>query len=335
MQQGQVSFYVHPVILGDNSVSYMDYLQDRPIQYVEGCPTSSSRTLAIIDPDGTWYHVKTHYPYQISRYLRSLEEKTIIHAIKVSQELQLVSHPKFAHLSETIGCTFKDIGEVNWGFLVREFTPRPISNEKRTLVPCFSLYGGNMYHPDEVPLIVQLIEHSQQDPEEYLVNNLILPLIECFLAGFSQRGILMELHGQNTLLELDEHFNITRLVYRDCDLYVHADVREKLGLDLDDFSNSHLLRSSQSNQDKYQLSLIFDRTIGLHHLDYQVKTSQKYFSSVSPERIHQRTRELFSQLLPDYKTYFPDMIYILRDTADENGVFPFVSTNKEPYWRHP
>ena len=330
-----ISFCIHPAILGDTEVPQMqDLIKMQPDTPLTATPTASSRTMVIIDPTVSPYYIKAHCPYKISRFVRTLGPKVIQHSILVTRELDQICHPKFAILPETIGCSVEGDSEKNgWGFIVRELTPRPYVQGQRRLIPCFSMYGKDANHPDEPPLLVKMIEQSGQNPKKYVLNNVMFPIIECFITAYKERGILMESHGQNTLLEVDENFNITRVVHRDFDEEIDANVRRKLGLDVDGFMKTQVIDQPTDIEPKGSVqSIIFDKSVGLLHLDYLAKTMQEYYG-IPPEALQKECQKFFQKLLPDHAKYFPSEVYYYSDKSIAPNVFPAVGTGKKPVWR--
>jgi hypothetical protein len=330
-----VSFCVHPAILGDSDIPHMrDLLRMSPDTPLTATPTASSRTMVVIDPENPPFNVKAHCPYKISRFVRCLGPRTIQHSLTVSHELEQIRHPRFAILPETIGCSLPAVDDQNgWGFIIRELTPRPYVRGQRRLIPCFAMYGKDCHHPDEPPLLVKLIERSGQKPMDYVLNNVMFPIIECFLTAFKERGILMESHGQNTLLEVDEAFNITRVVHRDFDEEVDAQVRRRLGLSMDGFMASQVADGPTADEPKgAPHSVIFDKSVGKLHLDYLAKTMQEYYG-IPPEQLQRKCQAFFARCMPDHERYFSSEIYVYSDKPTTQNVYPLVGTGQTPVWR--
>jgi hypothetical protein len=335
-----VSFPVHPAILGDSQVPHMDDLVKTPASTpLTVSPTASSRSVVIIDSDLPDHCVKLHCPYKISRFIRTLGPKIIRHCLTVSSDLESICNSKFAILPETIGCSLASQGKKNgWGFIVRELTPRPIlpDSQKRRLIPCFSLYGRDSNHPDEPPLLVQMIQRSGEDPKSYVLKHIMFPIIECFLTAFREKGILMESHGQNTLLEVDEDFNITRIVHRDFDEEIDANVRREKGLSLDGFIETQLIDAPTENEPRGSAhSIIYDKSIGRLHFNYLAKTMQEFFG-IAPEELQKECQAYFAQIMPDHTKYFPPEVYVYADqplSPNTPNLYAAKATGTAPIWR--
>ena len=172
-------------------------------------PTASTRTVLTTETStGVPHHfVKLHYPRRISRFNRRLRQKNVHNSVAGSGDVANVRFEKFAYLPDALGFTFgKDASA--WGFLVREIKPRPFVEGKRFLIPYFALYGGDLKSPDDQPLLVQLIERLQADPQPFVIDEIMVPVLECWAKVVQERGILLESHAQNVLLEIDDDFRL-------------------------------------------------------------------------------------------------------------------------------
>jgi hypothetical protein len=335
VHKDSVSFCIHPAILGNRDIPHMGALVQMPSEVpLLASPTASSRSVVVIDLVKSPYCVKLHCPYKISRFVRTLGPKVIAHSIAVSRELEQIQHPRFAILPESIGCSLAGTGGKNgWGFIVRELTPRPHAPEARRLIPCFSMYGKDSNHPHEPPLLVKLIEQSGKNPETYVLQEVMFPIIECFLTAFKEKGILMESHGQNTLLEMDHNSRITRVVHRDFDEEIDARMRRKLGLGVQGFMPSQVIDKPSDHEPKGSVhSVIFDKSVGLLHLDYLAKVMQVYYG-ISPQELQKKCQALFAKLFPDHGKHFPSETYVYSDKPIAQNVYPLVGTGKVPVWR--
>ncbi len=227
-----VSFAVHPVAFMVEGVDKPPWLhllttaQARSeSQLMRVAPSASSRTLIILDPRSTNseqlppFAVKCHCPVRISRYYRHFESHTVRHAVMMSAELERINIPI---LPETLGIALPNTKDRQggWGFVVREMTPRPaILDRKTKLMPCFSLYGRDIHDLEGEPLLVKLIRHqSKKNAINYVLDYIMVPIIRNFCKAFLQLGILLEAHGQNTLLAgIHEEVYYQQTVY-----YIHV-----------------------------------------------------------------------------------------------------------------
>ncbi|UJR17312.1 hypothetical protein I4U23_004207 [Adineta vaga] len=343
-----VSFAVHPVVFEVNKTnpSPWIHLLQNPRQHLKTSllrvtPFASSRSLLVLDlftktnrplPS---FVVKCHCPVRISRYYRNLGPRTIHHSILMSGELESIDIPI---LPETIGISLpatKD-GKYGWGFLIREMTPRPIILHRETkLIPCFSLYGLDLHHLDDEPLLIQLIRHqSKKSPADYILDYIMIPIIQNFCRAFLHLGILLEAHGQNVLLEIDSNTNEPlRVVHRDFDLVVDSRIRRARGLQLESFSQLKFKHGLSDDQPEGGwLSMIYDSSIGHHHFSYLAKLIENYFS-IPASFVQEQCQKAFIEAFPNSKDYFPEEIHYYSDTPIDEDIYPVVSTGKKPIWR--
>lgn len=355
----EVLFAVHPVVHELEGLDMPDKAQrmppwlhlvqepcrDREIGSLTVLPTASSRSVVVIGfgQEGEWngrtlppFGLKLHCPVQISRYVRNLGPRTIRHSVMVSRDLELLRIPI---LPETIGFSLPPTDDkFGWGFIVRELTVRPsLSPERRTcLIPCFSLFARDSEHMDADPLLVKLIrEQTERSPARYILDFVMLPIIRDFCIAFSEVGILLEAHAQNSLLEVDAETHVPiRIVHRDLDDTVDARVRSALGLPIKGFSDYQLiLEPTQAEPEGSVHSLIFDSSIGHHHFDYLAALAKQFFD-VPETLLQEECCAEFARMMPaSSMKLFPNEIYYYLDRPLEQNVFPLGATGRKPVWR--
>ncbi len=293
--------------------------------------TASTRTVLTLDESQNFF-LKLHFPKRISRFNRRLTRSSIKHSIGISMELECAAAtaPKsFSFLPESIGAISKND---NYGFIVREAIPRPIAKEKSILIPLFSLYSKDQLNPNDEPLLVQLINNSGDDAFEFFINRIAKP----FLANWSwfalNRGILLESHCQNTLLELDEKFEPTRLVYRDFQsIMVNQQVRSSNNLD--NHFEKHLIGGKDDAFSKEQeYSIVYDHFVASYVFPYFEECLNKYFS-IERKKVRSNIRELFRESFPNQFDFFPKTEFTLTDNICENNSIEVVDTNAKPRYR--
>lgn len=326
----EVLFAVHPEIWGDDSVDRMDELQSLARgERIEVCPTASTRTvfasgLQDVVPK---HFLKLHFPRYISRFDRRLRRLNIANSIAVTRDLAGFQFDKFAYLPDTLGFVLGN-GHGCWGFIVREARPVPIA-ESRFLIPSFALYGGDLKHPDDLPLLIQLIQHSRADPETFVTEEIIIPVIECWTRVARQRGILLESHGQNTLLEIDREFKPKRIVHRDFDVWVDQEARRKVGLP--QVFESGMDESAETMEHHY--SLIYDHFLGVEFFDYVLACLGKFYK-IDETAVQERARNAFHRSFPDSGDYFPtDTTFYFSDEPSSGNEPALVDTKEAPKWR--
>lgn len=327
-------FCIHPQVLKDcEDDDYVRHLlaHGRPCRPLRVSPTSSTRTLFVLDmlPH---HALKVHFPYRISRYGRKMRDEVIEQAINVSRELEASIgsfDPDFAFLREVIGVSFKNRtpkrsrGE-HWGFLVRDMNPFPASDPQVSLVPGFALYGKDIGGRQMGPLLPQLI--ARRDPVEFVLEQLMLPIVRHWVGAFLQLGFLLEPHGQNLLLEIDGSNNIRRIVHRD--LSVGIDMRRRRHLGLSD------ARFNQYNRMEtgHFASIAYDKFMGSHFFEELVSLCQRYYG-VLPELFRHPCRLEFARLFPGHQQYLPSSVQYFSEEYDQFGKPGYCDTKDPPLWR--
>lgn len=192
---------------------------------VNAQPTASTRTLLLNDYHGSQLFAKVSLPKRISRYTREMTAQDVLHGIQVSTELKKLYQktPRFGILHEFAGSTYRGIG-----CTFREFEASP-SKPKRFLIPAFALYSRDTKKPDDELLIKQLADANGSTVQE-LVEWILTQTIAQWCHTASRAGLLLESHAQNTLLEVNENFEPTRIIIRDFSS-TRADnlIREEVG----------------------------------------------------------------------------------------------------------
>jgi hypothetical protein len=328
----RVRFMVHPEIWSSDGIDHLAELHDLPRGTpIEVAPTSSTRTVLTTDrPTNVPAHfIKLHYPRRISRFNRRFRQKNINNSIEGSRDVASVQFGKFAYLPDSLGFTYGNGGNP-WGFLIREATPRPYQ-PKRFLIPYFSLYARDLKHPGDVPLLVQMIERFDAEPHSFVIEEIIIPVLECWAKIARERGILMESHGQNVLLEVDEDFRPHRVVHRDFDCWIDPDARRHNGLEIP-FVGSLIGFDTEYPKEQHY-SLIYDRFIGNELFDYLLDLLKRFYGA-NEERVRSCVREAFQRSFPDSHKFFPahTMFYFSDELLPGND-FKLVDMKCLPEWR--
>lgn len=326
----ETRFHIHPEIWTGSGIDHLEELRAlRQGEPVRVAPTASTRTVLTTEtPEGVPPHfIKLHCPRRISRFNRRFRQKNISNSILASQDVVQVRFEKFAHLPDVLGFTYGDSSDA-WGFLVRERNARPF-RPHRFLVPYFSLYGGDLKHCDDTPLLVQLIERLGADAQSFVVEEIMIPVLECWARVVRERGILLESHAQNILLELDKDLRPTRVVHRDFDVWVDAETRKRKGLD--ELPSSIDTDAPQSREQHY--SLVYDHFIGGELFDYLLGVLTRYYGA-DERAVRGRIVEAFHLNFPDAANFFPagTTYYFSNEDLPDNRV-RLVDTQRPPRWR--
>jgi hypothetical protein len=331
----EVRFCIHPQVIDEQADDpyVVETLKiGKAVKALRVEPGSSTRTLHVLDwtPD---HAVKVHFPFRISRYGRKMREEVIEQAINVSRELeggigQL--DRRFAFLREVIGVAHQNLnpdsprGE-NWGYLVRDMQPFPVAADHRALVPGFALYGNDFYDPGKPLLLFDLI--GAADPLEFVLENIMLPIIRHWVGCFLNFGYLIEPHGQNVLFEIDRKGAIRRVVHRD--LSVGIDMRRRRDLNLPDTG----LNTYNRMESGHFLSITYDKFMGGHFFDRIVEACREYDPHLTADDFRQPCRTEFQRIFPEHQRYFPKTVQYFSEKRDPFGKPFFLDTGKIPDWR--
>jgi hypothetical protein len=325
-----VRFLIHPETWASSGIDNLDELRAlRRGEPLQVAPTASTRTaLTTETPANVPHHfVKLHYPRRISRFNRRLRRKNIRNSVEVTQDLAQVRFDKFAYLPDSLGFTYGDSGNP-WGFLVREGTPRPFRGA-RFLVPYFALFGGDLHHPQDRPLLVQLIERLGAEPQSFVIDEIMTPVLECWAKAVRERGILLESHAQNLLLEIDSDFRPSRVVHRDFDVWSDAEARKQAGLEVLDAS----FGGDTPYPREQHYSLIYDHFIGRELFDYLMGVLTRFYSAKESE-VRGHVAEAFHRNFPDADAFLPgDTTYYFSNELLPGNEFRLVDTKRAPEWR--
>lgn len=294
--------------------------------------SSSTRTLYVLD-DEVPHAIKVHFPFRISRYDRKMRDEVLEQAINISMELERgIRHldDRFAFLREVIGVAHRNLqldsprGE-NWGYLVRDMKPFPLVEDERNLIPGFSLYGKDFFHPEETQLLFDLI--GDRDPQEFVLENIMFPIIRHWVECFLNFGYLLEPHGQNVLFEIGKDGEIERIVHRD--LALGIDMRRRREIHLPD-SNLNEYNRMESNEFH---SITYDKFMGGHFFDRIVASCQEKYPDLKKEDFRKPCRDEFTRIFPDYAKYLPKTIRYFSEERDQFGKPFYQDTGKAPEWR--
>jgi len=331
----KILFCIHPQILEEHRD---DPYIERTLSIgssrkgISVSPSSSTRTLYVID-DTAPHAIKVHFPFRISRYGRKLREEVLAQEINISLELEDGIHhfdDRFAFLREVIGVAHKNLqpdsprGE-SWGYLVRDMTPFPNVNDERNLIPGFSLYGKDFFDPRKPTLLFDLI--GERDPKQFVLENIMFPIIRHWVDCFQHFGYLLEPHGQNVLLEVGKDREIKRIVHRDLGLGI--DMRRRRELHLPD---GHLTAYNRMESNEFH-SITYDKFMGGHFFDRILTSCREKYPDLKEEDFCKPCRDEFARVFPDYAKHLPKTIQYFSEERDQFGKPLFQDTGRTPKWR--
>ena len=299
---------------------------------ITATPTASTRTV-FTQEKNIPYFIKLHFPKRISRFNRRLRPSSIEHSLAISADLEeaLETAPaSFAYLPESIGIYLPC--EQGYGCIIRETTPHPTVSEKRTLIPFFSLYSQDPTDPDTKPLLIQLIEKAQEKPLNYFINNIITPFLANWIWCAQTRGLLLESHCQNTLLEINDQYKPTRIVYRDFQS-IMVDPEPRLKNNLPTYFKKHIIGGKEdpfSREQEY--SLVYDHFVAAYVFPYFTSCLQEH-AGIPEQETREAIKKTFQKLLPNQEHTFPKTVFTLTDRLLENNQIEVKNTHELPEYR--
>ncbi len=331
-----VLFCIHPQVLQlFQSDPYIIRMQEMATvaEPITVAPSSSTRTLYVLDDDEISHALKVHFPFRISRYGRKMRDEVIEQAINISMELESGIDrldEKFGFLREVIGVSYKNLDILtarneNWGYLVRDMQPFPHVAEQRTLLPGFALYGRNYFDPEKSPLFYEII--GSNDPLAFILEDIMLPIIRHWVDCFLHFGYMLEPHGQNVLFELGPSGGIQRIVHRDLSVGLDMRRRRQIGLSHDNLNNYNRMESGEFN------SITYDMFMGSHFFDAIVGCCLERYTGLSPEDFRSPCRKLFAEVFPNHKEFFPETVHYFSEKRDQFNKPLYKDTGKTPDWR--
>ena len=154
---------------------------------------------------------------------------------------------------------------------------------------------------------------------------------EIVAAVDEERGILLESHAQNTLLELDHNYSPRRIIHRDFDCWIDYEARRRAGLDVP-FVGSGLTGNADAEIEQHY-SLVYDRFIGHEFFDYLLDLLTRYYNA-DEDMVRSRVRSVFNAAFPDQERFFPQrtMFYFSNEPQQGNEV-RLVDMKRAPEWR--
>ncbi len=303
---------------------------------VRAQPTSSTRTL--LTENGYRIYIKTDLDKKHFRFVRRLHRSSVEHSIAVCSDLRvmcddLADTGRYAFLPESLGIVVQGGDYEGSGVIYREVHPYPPVEDTRVLMPYHSLYAYDPREPEDEPLLVQIVKlHGNRHPLEYFVSEIIGPVLEAWTLLISVRGLLPELHGQNTLAEIDANLKLRRAVHRDFQ-GIYNDSRTRLALGLSLFTK-HVVGAEYGTTVQSQYSHVFDGMIGRYLLARLSKAFCTYFPQPY-ERVALEIRNYHHAISAWKVADFPPTTYRFGTSAKEQvgNEVQFIDSGEKPEFR--
>jgi hypothetical protein len=290
-------------------------------------PSANVRTVFVTAIDGGRvepHFLKLHYPRRLSRFTRRLRRPIIGLQLWVADELARIGAPV---LPEVAGAVLGDDARQAWGYLVREW---PAGSATPYTVPFFALHGGDMLAPDDPTLLEQLIVRSGASPTAFVAERIVRPVVRLWVSAAVELGCALEMHGQNTVFQFSADATATRVLYRDCGVYVDLATRKARGLP-DDLPPTNVIGRDVPWPSEQVFSLAYDSFTGHHALSYLARLARERFG-VPEEALHRTAREEFAaRVAPD--SLLPPTVYYYDNRIHDDGAFVLVDTGVAPTWR--
>ncbi len=324
MDDEKVLFMVHPEM--EERLEGVDWLEKKDL--IEVRPTSSARTVYV--ENGDVFAKLAHRV--LGRSPRHITKKRIEGGRKISVELERVideGELEFGILPEVIGIVGLDKNGEEIGVIYREVKPRVKDWWGQGIIfPFFSLVAKENV---DKPLLFEVLDRVEK-PGEWM-EELLKKIVTTWLNLALDYGILLEAHGQNSLLEITPDLRKFRVIYRDLyDVWVDVERRKKHGLGVDFVKIVD--REKEEELTLQQRSFLFDFKLGDYVLEPLLNTFIAWSGSRREgEMIRSRVIEMVSSLVrgedffPEKKYVFPDSMKVFRSDR------PIYEERDELKWR--
>lgn len=304
-------------------------------------PLASSRTVVVEKDPSVNIKLSTNGLY-VGKYVRSiglreLDQVNVIGGIFDALKKRGAFPSCFDFLPECMGCAIYDestpVGDPNFrlrnsqddvvlGCLYRDAFA---GDDAVVRIPLFCLWSKDRRCADDAEFLVQLIERAGADPLEFLLREIAAKIIWIFLYFAFRFGVLLEMHGQNVLVEFDRRSGrIAKIVIQDMES-VKTDYayQRRLGLDAELFKPV----SNNANDDEQAWSLSFDHRIGAQVFGKIALVFERSFG-ISRAKLQDRIREVFERVcrelnvdplskLPRYYSWHQRTGKVFADKATE------------------
>lgn len=239
-------------------------------------PTSSGRTIQIINQKKRDY-IKLHYDGTLGRVHRGLPFKKAISGPELSKYIiqnldNKIIDDRISLFPETGAKIIvnNNLDKHNeWGMTWR--CGLPYTKEKddiEFLLPVYSLFSYDRLASYEPKLLEQLINFSKSDPTEYILEQIIFQIIDCYFELITKIGIQPEWNAQNLLIGFNKNLAPIKFVMRDIES-IDKDLTMMKQLGIDKSFESYPHKCIFEGQYNYQIkhSFMFDYKLGDYIID--------------------------------------------------------------------
>jgi len=280
------------------------------LQAVKVVPTSSTRTVKALNKDG-WF-IKLHYDGLIGRISRKLEKKQAISAVVVSEVIQkAIDNGKLPSTFFFMREPFARVVELKkrkpyeWGIVLREPFAYPHNDKIKFFIPAFSLFAKDPKNPNHKSILTQLVKKQTKSVEDFLFENLIVPIFTNYFELLLNCGLQLECQAQNALIAIDKDFKIVGIVFKDMesidkDISLMEYLKIEHNREILDYGGYKSLKKEDYNYHKMH-SFMFDFKLGEYLISPIIDDAVKNFPSLNEEKLIERIKEYnqtFIQRLP-------------------------------------
>ncbi len=336
LQEELILFPVHPVNVENDQIPHIQKICLGDLSHALVKPTSSTRTTYVLgEPTLTPHCIKMHTDLRITRWRRHMERRQVSHAVAVTRifEASTVFGSGLAYFPESIGAVYGTEGRNNdWGFIIREMESRPYQQTlPHQMIPLNALYIAP--DSDMLPLLARMIEQSDCNPIEFITQKVIQPLLEGWISIYLETGILLEPHGQNVIVELDEDGAITRFAHRDFDCDINRDIVEEKGYSLEGLNQNNFFSTAGDDwaPQGAPVSIVFDNSVRVV-LEALANLGQRYFE-IDPNNVRENCRSFLSSHFQEFLSrHLPSNGKAYNLSRKEGGI-EVIEKEHAPDWR--
>src|SRR5574342_175538 len=118
-------------------------------------------------------------------------------------------------------------------------------------------------------------------------------MVRIWLAAALGTGCALEMHGQNTLFSFSDDATLTRVLYRDCGIYVDPAIRIGVGLP-PDLPPVNVISRDVGWPREQVFSLAYDSFLGHHALGFLARLAERRLG-VAPAELQGAARDEFAR----------------------------------------
>jgi len=304
-------------------------------------PTASGRTVKMLDGEG-WF-LKLNYMGLIGRIDRQLGADQACSAIEVSREIEkaIVENrlPKFfSFFRELFGRVVKmpcNGSLYDWGIVLREPFPYSATSYKGLLIPGFSLFSKDRNVPSQETVLIQLASAQNKKIEDFLFEDIIAPIYDCYFGLLTSCGLQLEAQAQNILLMVDSDFRVVSIVARDAES-IDKDISLMSDLGISNNYTTSGYKCLYRGQYNYQImhSFMFDFKLGEYLISPIIQEAARHFKIIVSDlqqRIRSYNQKYIHKLPHDF---FPSdgNWYSYANIVHNRGIErPYISNSNPKY----